>query len=479
MKNFVYIFCDELRQDALNCYGNPAGPLKTPHMDSLAARGVLYENCFCNSPVCLPSRASLMTGLYPEDTGAYDNEAQGPNFHLPRPLLTFPEVLAAAGYDTASFGKTHLPRELKPFQLDEQAGSEMHLGLTRPEIQALDRVKPKGPFSFNAASLYPEGRDYYPETVTRNAISWLEHHDAGAPFFLRVSYTQPHSPIILKRGYETLYADTPFSRELPDISQLSEFEQSLAAAVRLDTLTPEELHKIKVYYYGLVAWIDDQVGEILDCLKATGLDKDTVIIVNADHGALRGECRGLGKHVFQRASHAVPLIIADPAMPDALKGSRERRLCSNIDLARTILGMAGVEAPAQFKGGDLLAGEFPEAVFSTIGYGQHDSCAFPNRQLGRLPGDRGWPRRACIRKGTCRLDLSSRIDDAYTDASNEDLFFVDTAVCPAEDRNMAGLPAYADTVAALRRELREHLAGCVEVDPETIHVTMSAHANQQ
>lgn len=479
MKNFVYIFCDELRQDALNCYGNPAGPMKTPHIDSLAARGVLYENCFCNSPVCLPSRASLMTALYPEETGAYDNEAQGPYFHLPHPVLTFPEVLADAGYATASFGKTHLPQELMPFQIDNQAGSEMHLGLSRQEIQGLDRVKPKGPFSFNAASLYPEGKEYYPETVTRNATAWLASHDKNTPFFLRVSYTQPHSPIILKRGYEQIYADMPFSRDLPDISQLSEFEQSLAAAVRLDTLTPDEIHRIKVYYYGLAAWVDDQVGEILSCLQVQGLVQNTVVIINADHGALRGECRGLGKHVYQRASHAVPLIIADPAMPANLRGSRESRLCSNIDLARTILGLAGVASPEQFHGGDLLAGQFPEAVFSTIGYGQHDSCAFPNRQLGRLPGNRGWPRRACIRKGSYRLDLSSRIDSAYTDETNEDLFFVDTNVCPAEDRNMAAIPAYASIVSSLRQELLEHLTGCVEVDPESIRMDLAPHANQQ
>jgi len=80
MKNVVYIFCDELRQDALGCYGNPAGPMKTPNIDSIAQRGVLFENCFCNSPVCVPSRTSLLTGLYPEDTAVYHNEAAFPTF---------------------------------------------------------------------------------------------------------------------------------------------------------------------------------------------------------------------------------------------------------------------------------------------------------------------------------------------------------------------------------------------------------------
>ena len=109
MKNIVYFFCDELRQDALGCYGNPAGPMRTPNIDAIARRGYLFENCFCNSPVCVPSRTSLMTGLYPEDTGVYNNEAAVSTFTLPAPVITFPEVLRKAGYHTANFGKTHLP----------------------------------------------------------------------------------------------------------------------------------------------------------------------------------------------------------------------------------------------------------------------------------------------------------------------------------------------------------------------------------
>ena len=113
--NAVMIFCDELRQDALGCYGNPAGEMCTPNMDAVAANGTLFENCFCNSPVCVPSRMSLLTGLYPEDTAVYDNEAAFPGYRLESVPLTFPEVLEKSGWRTASFGKTHLPPEMHPF----------------------------------------------------------------------------------------------------------------------------------------------------------------------------------------------------------------------------------------------------------------------------------------------------------------------------------------------------------------------------
>lgn len=466
MKNIVYIFCDELRQDALGCYGNPVGSMKTPNIDSIAANGALFENCFCNSPICVPSRASLLTGLYPEDTAVYDNEAALPSFRLPRPVTTFPQVLAQAGYRTANFGKTHVPPEMAPFQLDVQDGSEMTLGLSRKEVQSLPRIKPRKGINMNVASLYPEDRDYYPEVITRNAISWIQ--EQTEPFFVRISYTQPHSPIILKRGYEALYQDYPFEDQLPDISQLSQFEQALASAVCLDTLTPQELRTAKAYYYGLVCWVDDQVGQILECLRQQNLMDDTIIVVNADHGALRGECRGLGKHVFNRASQAVPLIIADPEDPQ--KGRRVPEVVSNIDIARTLLELVKVPVPQQFKGENIMAGQYPGEVYGTIGYGEPDSCAFPNRQLGRLPGDRGWPRRCCIRTQRYRLDLSTRIDAAYTTAENDDLFFVDTQVCPREDRNMARLPEYAEIVKQLRTKLLAHAASATEVPPEMVRM---------
>lgn len=467
MKNLVMIFCDELRQDALGCYGNEAGPMRTPHVDSIAENGTLFENCFCNSPVCVPSRMSLITGLYPEDTAVYDNEAAFPGYRLDEVPLSFPEVLARHGWRTASFGKTHLPPEMKPFETNNEDGGDMALGLTREEAQALPRISPRGKFSFNAASLYPEGKEYHPEVVAKNAMDWMA--EQTEPFFVRVSIVQPHSPIIVKRGYEKVYEDVPFSGKLPDVSGLSEFEKGFAEIIGLDTLTEDEIATIKRYYYGMVAWIDDEVGKILRFLKEHGLEENTIVMLSADHGALRGECRGLGKHVFHRASQAVPLVISVPWQQG---GVRRTELCSNLDLPRTILGLLGVEAPAQFKGRDLFAeAGADETVFSTIGYGEAFSHAFPNRQLGAAPGKQGWPRRSCVRRGPYRLDMNTRLDGLPPqNAEEEDLFFVDTRVCPAEDRNMAADPAYAGTVAALREALIAHAATAHEADPAMLHM---------
>lgn len=465
MKNIIYFFCDELRQDALECYGNSAGPMHTPNIDSIAERGYLFQNCFCNSPVCVPSRMSIMTGLYPEDTGVYNNEAALPSFSLPKSVITFPEVLRQAGYRTANFGKTHLPPELHPFETDNSEGSAMTLGLTRSEIQNLKKISPRGVFSFNAASLYPDNKSYYPEQITTNALKWISQQ--SSPYFVRISYTQPHSPIILKRGYETIYRNYPFRGILPDVSRLSEFEKEFSKIIGLETLTEEELIQCKAYYYGMVCWIDDEIGKILDFLKARGELENTVLILGSDHGALRGECRGLGKHIFHRASQSVPLIIADP---DHRESRQISSLCSNIDLAQTLFSLVGIPTPFQFKGRDLFSDAAPSPVFATIGYGEANSCAFPARQLGQLPGQRGWPRRSCIRQGHYRLDLNTRINGCYPPLNESDSFFVDCQRYPDEDCNMISDSAYTSIIEDLTKKLLEHCSSPVEVDSKQLHM---------
>ncbi len=452
--NIVHIFCDELRQDALGCYGSSVVPMRTPNIDSIAESGTLFENCFCNSPVCVPSRASMLTGLYPEDTGVYHNEAADPAFQMPFVPDTFPQVLSRNGCRTANFGKTHLPRQLRPFELDDQTGGDMRLGLSPEEFDGIEKLSPLGRKSMCLAGLYPE-LPYGPEKVTDNAIDWMSRQ--SEPFYVRISYLQPHTPVILKRGYETIYESCPFSGELEDISGLSRFEQVFAGILRWDELTDEQRIKAKVYYYGLVSWVDDQVGRILDFLRE---DMDnTIIIFNSDHGALRGESRGASKQIFNRACQAIPLIIRDPRRPG---GVRDKRLCSNIDLARTIFGLAGIDPPEQFKGTDLFGGGDPGCVYSTIGFGEPDSFAMPNARLGKFEDGGGWPRRACIREGQYRLDMTVRQDGELVGADREDVFFVDTSHCPEENKNMYSDPEYRDTAAKMREKLLTHCRRAVE-----------------
>ena len=456
--NIVFFYFDEMRQDALSVY-NRTYRMHTPNVERIASRGTVYENCFCTSPLCVPSRSSLLTCQYPERTAIYGNEAMFPSFHMDTVPDTFVRILENHGYSTASFGKTHVPPPLDQFQVNNPQGGEMDLGLSAQERQALEKITPPGELSFNAASLYPEGKDYQPEAVTQNAIDWIRSQ--SGPFFIRISYLQPHSPIILKRGYENLYTDYPEPEAGEE--KLSRFESEFGRICGFSRLDRDSQRKARAYYYAMVSWLDGEVGKVLDALDSLSLRDNTMIVFSSDHGALRGECGGgLGKHVFNRNAHAVPLIISHP---EEKEGKRSSRLCSNLDIGVTLLSALGIEVPASFQGVDLARQEH-EIVFGTIGYGYKSSRAFPMRDLGTMEDGSGWPRRSAARTRRYRLDMNTRINGHRPAADEEDIFFVDCGLCPQENVNMADRPEYRDTVRELRQAILDHVRDCREV-PES------------
>ena len=469
--NIVYFFFDEMRQDGLSCYNNL---MKTPNIQELSSHGTVYDNCFCNSPLCVPSRASLITSTYPEDTGIYGNEALSCHFTMDQTPLTVMDVLESNGYKTANFGKIHVPQQLNRFQVCNTEGSEMNMGLTSDERNNLHRLKPHSELSFNVASIYPENKAYYPEQVTRNAINWMKNEKN--PYFIRISYLQPHSPIILKKEFTRIYENQHFILQQNQNDELSNYEKTFGEICGFNTFTDEEKEIAIEYYYSLIAWADAEVGKVISFLKKTGDFENTIFIVNSDHGALRGECNGgLGKHTFNRASHAVPLIIADGASNTC---RHDKRLCANIDIAPTLLGLLGIDIPSEFKGSDLGKSS-PEEVFATIGYGEVTSTAFPMRNLGKLGPEKGWPRRSAIRQSHYRLDMNTRINGMRTDASDEDLFFVDTEKCPQENINMANYPEYQDVISELKSKLITHISNSKEVPSEWLAQSSSTKIDVQ
>ena len=469
--NIIYFFFDELRQDALSCY-NPI--MRTPNIEEISLHGTIYDNCFCNSPLCVPSRASLITSTYPENTGIYGNEAAYGSFILEKVPLTLMDVLNANGYKTANFGKIHVPSQLNRFQICNTDGSSMSMGLSKEEKNKIDRLIPHSNLSFNAASLYPENKEYYPELITKNAINWMKNEKG--PYFIRISYLQPHSPIMLKREFENIYDDLQFCRHERTKDVLSKYENSFGEICGFNTFTEEEKEKAIRYYYSMVVWADNEIGKVISFLKSSNAFKNTIFIINSDHGALRGECNGgLGKHTFNRAAQAVPLIITSKSSGPCI---HDNRLCSNIDIAPTLLGLLGLDIPNDFKGINLNESS-PDAVFGTIGYGERTSRAFPIRDLGKMADGSGWPRRSAIRKGKFRLDMNTRINGLQTDETNEDLFFVDTQKCPQENINMSQYPEYRDIIFRLKHELLEHIRYSKEVPSEYLRYPKSEDVDVQ
>lgn len=461
--NIIYIFCDELRTDALSCYAGDTKNARTPFIDSLSRNGIRYENCFCNSPVCVPSRMSILTGLYPEQTAVYHNEASLPPFQLKQNYRTIPSVLGENGYATASFGKTHLPWNMENgFSYEDISGSEMTLGMKSLD-DSQDRLVSSGIANHTLGGTYPDNMEYRPEIVTRNAIQWISQQES--PFFVRVSYLQPHTPVIVPKKHLEKN-QKKYSDELGKTEELSFFERRFAQLLDMKSMPKGDIARMRHYYYSLVEWIDEQVGDILKSIPQIKNGRETVIIFGADHGVSLGENAAYGKMTFHSCAQKVPLIISH--YKPEYTGMVEKKLCSNIDLARTIFGIAGVPVDSQFGGVDLLKDSPTDSVYASIGYGEKCSYPLGYDAAGDYRPGVGWPRRACLRKGNYRLDMNVRMNGEKTAEEQEDIFFTDVSLCPQEDKNMVYQSEYKEVIDDMRAEILRMSENKEEASTETL-----------
>ena len=467
--DIVWIYCDELRTDALGCYGHPQLQLHTPHLDSLASRGVRFANHFCNAPVCVASRCCTLTGLYPEDTGVYNNEGAWANFRLPRTLQTFPRVFSKRGYVTANFGKIHVVPEMRPganpendiFQYQDGTGGDMnfwqHLG-----EEAVQMIR--APLGGMNGGVYPDDVPYPPDQVVENALQWIQTTEE--PFLARISILQPHTPVLPPAKYVKLLEDQDpgLPGDLPDT--LSAFERRVAEVFGVARMPAEKLRAARLHYYAQVAWIDAQVGRVIEFLERTGRLEQTIVMFGADHGNPIGDTGAFEKLTFTPTVHRVPLLIS---WPEVLPSGQVRDdICDSLDIGKTFFSMAGIDPPSQFKGRDLFAEPPPDAVFSTIGHGQSFSTMAPNGGYGDWYGGRGWPRRSCVRTSQYRLDMNVLINGKKPNLEDRDVFLADVLVDPTEFTNLAGEGKYAEVVRELSGQLDKHTENSVEVEAECL-----------
>ena len=456
--NILWIMADELRTSALGCYRQSWAPVATPNLDALAARGVLFENNFCNSPVCVPSRMSQLTAAPPERTGVYFNEGAWKSYPLPVRLPTFPEHFAANGYRTASLGKSHYALAYTPWQEDNPEGASMHGFGLETDPAALQPIVPAG-IPSPVGGAFPTDRPYPPEAVTRNAIDWLDRH-GDEPFLLRVSYLQPHTPVLPPRHFRRLYraGDWP-GNNLPR-GYGSAYEQAFAELVGGRALSHEDLQQAQADYHALVTWLDAQVGIVLAALETRGLSDDTIVVFTSDHGASLGENGLLSKVVCAPQSQRTPLIYAWPGhLP---QGERRSDLSENMDLALTLCDLAGLEPDPGFGGRAAFRDAAPERIFATVGTGAPGARASVAAARGGWRNGGGWPRRCCVRTAHFRFDMNVRQDGAPISPGEEDGFLADIRNDPEERRNLVSDPAYREVAEELREQVLQHGAGAVE-----------------
>ena len=340
--NILFIMADQMAPQALPVYGH--SQVVAPHIERLADEGVVFENAYCNFPLCVPARMSMLTGRLAHDIGVWDNATE-----LPAGAPTMAHYMRSNGYSATLAGKMHFigPDQIHGF--GERTSTDIYPSsfAWTPDWIKGERYRPTG---INMRAVVDAGQCVrslqidYDDEVEHGAIQKV--HDlarfAEEPFFLTVSFTHPHSPFVTTRKHWDLYDhDDIVMPSVPAIpvDELDEMSRWLHFAHAADkhTVTEEHVRNARHAYYGMTSYIDDKVGRILDAMSETGLLDETVVVFSADHGEMLGE-RGMWyKQCFYEWSTRVPLIVR---FPNAFKPGRVNNLVSLLDLLPTFMDLA-------------------------------------------------------------------------------------------------------------------------------------------
>lgn len=332
--NVLVLMTDEHNPRILGCAGDPL--VQTPTLDSLAATGVRFTAAYCQNPICVPSRVSLVSGRMPSNLNTFGNTEN----QRYEDVTTLADLFMKAGYQVAWLGKSHWgnPRfpNYAPREMGENGRGERGNRLPQQSV----------------VSTWPVERN--PEHLTANAaLEFLGKHK-DRPFFLGVSFSKPHFPFTIQQKYYDLYKGkvTPprvsdrLLAELPAVSKEEREKYNHAGA------TAEELLRTKAMYYGMVTYVDEEFGRIVRRLDELGLREKTIILYTADHGEMLGD-RGLWyKNSFYDGSVSIPFIWSFPAaLP---RGKVVTTPAMNLDVFPTLADLCQLPKPDGLEGSSLV-----------------------------------------------------------------------------------------------------------------------------
>jgi choline-sulfatase len=382
-RNVVFIICDQMRGDALSFLGSPNA--RTPNLDRLAATGISFINNCSNNPVCLPSRKSMFSGLYPHQHGSLAN-GQG----KPMPLAgTMLEYFKQRGYRTGYVGKNHTYAE------EAIAAADFVKVMDREPFRAYNRWVPP---EWHGDTYWP-AEECHSALNTADALRFLDGARDRNPFFLTVSYFDPHPPYMAPPEYTSQYFS--YQMKLPAYiapAKLSGRLDDYCKAMNCDRIKDAALTETMRYYYASIeGMVDSQVGRIMETLGNKSLLDNTVVLFTSDHGDFMAQHRLVRKGMFlYDALLHVPMIWHVPGVHG---GRRSQALTQGIDIFPTMVDLTGGKPPRDLPGRSLkplFASEPDEAeraVFTSSGYGelprevveQHkDSSAAPDTPLHSL-----------------------------------------------------------------------------------------------
>lgn len=387
--NILFIYSDQHRHDVLGAAGHPV--VKTPVLDGLAARGVRFTDAWCQSPICQPSRASVITGRYTHELGLFANTG---SFDPTWPTMM--KSLRAAGYETATIGKTHYhelpdratldaidgPYDLRSYEafvrefgwdhVVEEYDKYVHVsrrlatpytdhlaehGLLdsyRGQIRDVFRLTPS--HWRGETSVVPQEHDLT-SFIADQAIDWLESRNPRRPFMLKLAFVQPHVPLIDDPEWAAFYRDADIT--VPEQTPPAVPNQAWGAHLaRLDehsqvqTMDHAWVRNGIRHYLGMVSLIDQRIGDVLATLERLDQLDDTWIIYSADHGEMLGEHRLWAKMNFYQGSVQIPLLMVPPG---GVHGRIESALVEGVDITASLVDIGNGEPPAGCGGRSLVA----------------------------------------------------------------------------------------------------------------------------
>lgn len=443
--NVLFIAADDLRND-LGCYGHPM--VKTPHLDRLAERGLVFDRAYCQQAVCNPSRASILTGRRLDSLRVWDLPTHF-RAHAPD-AVTLPQHFLNHGYFTQNIGKIfhNWIHEVQGDPASWSVPAVMHFanhGADKPQVEG--ELPPDLARDPKCECRDVPDEAYFDGRVAALAVEALrQRKEAGKPFFLAVGFWKPHSPFNAPKKYWDLYRreeiampkNPDWPQDAPRIAW-HDSREILGAGAKARKVSEDNIREMRHGYLANISYMDAQIGRVLDELDRLGLAGNTAVVFWSDHGYHLGEQTLFAKTSNFELDARVPMILAVPGMKTA--GQRTGSLAELMDLYPTLAELCGLPKPARVEGVSLapvLAD--PSAVVREAALTQHPRPAYYDREPLKAPTHMGYSVRSATHRYTEWRDWVSG------ETAARELY--DHRIDPGETRNLAGHADQADAVAA-------------------------------
>ena len=369
--NVLFLFTDQQRADTIYAPGKPRR-LVTPALDALAQESTVFDNCFTPAPVCVPARFSMYSGLYPAHSGCCNN-----NYGSAYTGNGFYSKFTGSGYQTCCVGKMHHTLDLYgPMGFQTRYTQEEMSDPADQYTQFITSGAYKNVFDYNGQ----RSEMYYIPQVSQlpaevhptqwigdRSVDFLRDCDASRPFFLVSSFIHPHPPFAPPAPWNKMYrtvSDDPYMPGDP-----AEFAAFMSDRFTLDKvgISRQDLSLLRNFYFACISFVDYQISRIIDTLKARGLYDNTIIIFSSDHGEMLGDFGTMGKRSMLDGALRIPFMLRVPGQAAA----RRSDVCSLVDVAPTLLSLAGIEYCGEhFDGIDLFSDARHSEVYSQFSTGK-------------------------------------------------------------------------------------------------------------